>query len=705
MNNNPLSNFRKQYPQYNDVPDMELAQKLAEKYPDAYGNLPSMIQGTPEAQNVSADEINPSGIGFATPQEKSMSKAFFVGAEKGLGDIGRGIGLSPQLEEKERAKYEQYKQAAPFAFGAGEMGSETLPFLPIGMGVGLIPSLGARIAGSGLLGAVEGGILAAGEGTDTGKAIMGGGAIGVGSEILFPVIGGLGSKLITKVTGRSPKGALLDLSGRPTRELQEALDQAGLTYDDLTNEAKNIIFQQEKGVNPEQVARLARATEEGIPLTKGEVTQDFGQLAVEQRMLGNSAEEASEGFRQWKLNQSEAIKEALRKNLGVERTKDETGTLIYDALTGRKELLRTQKNELYKQAADKAKNIGGVPLFTDNISKSLPDDLTMQRIQILDPEGANRLNSWLQRFGIIPYPENSKLKPEILSLENFDNFRVGLNQISKSSDAINVAVNPLKRALDEEADNIVSILEKKGANPELLKPLIEARKTVRQLKTEFSPKSLIGQLTDTKSDNFTRLTQASQVYDKIVQRSVAPEQVSELVSSLRKGGTVGKNGLEALQASVLLDLIDSGFTTESRKISGVNVFNPVAFRRRMNMIGKDKIFQIFKTNPKMLSSINNIEKIAKDLIPPDRAVPKGSADAILDLAGKIGFTTLNKIPFGNLVGEGIRKVSISAANRKRFQSAIAVKPEIIQTQSYIKKMYPNIASAFGIASTIESQED
>lgn len=705
MNNNPLSNFRKKYPQYDNVPDTELAQKLAEKYPDAYGDLPSMIQNIPEAQNQPPAETNPSGIGFATPQEKSMSKAFFVGAEKGLGDIGRGIGISPQLEDQEREKYAQYKQAAPFAFSSGEMGAETLPFLPISMGVGLIPSLAARVAGSGLLGAVEGGILAAGEGTDTGKAILSGGAIGVGSEILFPIVGGLGSKLITKVTGKSPKGPLLDLSGRPTRELQEALDSAGLTYDDLTNEAKKIIHEQEKGANPEQVARLARATEEGIPLTKGEVAQDFGQLAVEQRMLGNSAEEASEGFRQWKLNQSERIKEALRKNLGVERTKDETGTLIYDALTGRKELLRTQKNELYKQAAEKAKNIGGIPIFTDNIGKSLPDDLTMQRIQILDPEGTKRLNSWLQRFGIVPYPKNSKLKPEILSLENFDNFRVGLNQISKSSDAINVAVNPLKRALDEEADNVVNILERKGADPELLKPLIEARKTVRQLKTEFSPKALIGQLTDTKSDNFTRLTHASQVYDKIVQKSVAPEQVSELVNSLRKGGAAGKNGLEALQSTILLDLIDAGFSTESRKISGVNVFNPVAFRRRMNMLGKDKVFQIFKTNPKMLSSINNIEKIAKDLIPPDRAVPKGSADAILDLAGKLGFTTLNKIPFGSFVGEGIRKVSASATNRKRLMKAIAAKPEIMRTRSYLKKMYPNIASSFGITSTIESQED
>jgi hypothetical protein len=38
-----LQKFREKYPDYNDVSDTQLAQKLAEKYPDSYGDLPSKL--------------------------------------------------------------------------------------------------------------------------------------------------------------------------------------------------------------------------------------------------------------------------------------------------------------------------------------------------------------------------------------------------------------------------------------------------------------------------------------------------------------------------------------------------------------------------------------------------------------------------------------------------------------------------------------
>ncbi len=38
-----LQNFRQKYPDYNDIDDMTLASKLAEKYPDSYGDLPQKV--------------------------------------------------------------------------------------------------------------------------------------------------------------------------------------------------------------------------------------------------------------------------------------------------------------------------------------------------------------------------------------------------------------------------------------------------------------------------------------------------------------------------------------------------------------------------------------------------------------------------------------------------------------------------------------
>ncbi len=40
-----LENFRKKYPQYSDIDDATLANKLAQKYPDAYGDLPGKVAG------------------------------------------------------------------------------------------------------------------------------------------------------------------------------------------------------------------------------------------------------------------------------------------------------------------------------------------------------------------------------------------------------------------------------------------------------------------------------------------------------------------------------------------------------------------------------------------------------------------------------------------------------------------------------------
>lgn len=43
-----LDNFRKKYPQYNDLGDAELAGMLAKKYPDAYGDLPGKVKAKEE---------------------------------------------------------------------------------------------------------------------------------------------------------------------------------------------------------------------------------------------------------------------------------------------------------------------------------------------------------------------------------------------------------------------------------------------------------------------------------------------------------------------------------------------------------------------------------------------------------------------------------------------------------------------------------
>ena len=39
--------LRQKYPEYNDMDDVTIADRLAAKFPDAYGDLPAKVRGTP----------------------------------------------------------------------------------------------------------------------------------------------------------------------------------------------------------------------------------------------------------------------------------------------------------------------------------------------------------------------------------------------------------------------------------------------------------------------------------------------------------------------------------------------------------------------------------------------------------------------------------------------------------------------------------
>ena len=94
---------------------------------------------------------------------------------------------------------------------------------PLAAATGGISALAPRALATGAVTAAEGGVISAGRGEDvlTGAGL--GGAIGLGAEILFPVLGKLGGKIVRRVTGKAPGGAMLDASGRPTQKLQQAL--------------------------------------------------------------------------------------------------------------------------------------------------------------------------------------------------------------------------------------------------------------------------------------------------------------------------------------------------------------------------------------------------------------------------------------------------------------------------------------------------
>lgn len=638
-------------------------------------------------------------------------RSFLIGAGKGFTTVGRGLGLIEQPTEAELAGERALKALRPYSYGAGEITGEAAPFVPLTVGTGGM-GWAARAGITGGAGALEGGVISRGQDRKVAESAMAGFGIGAGTEILLPVIGRAGSKLFSKVMKRAPRGALLDAVGKPTGELLDALDAAGMTFDDLVGDAQKIVTEAMPGARSEQVVRQALAAGEEIPLTRGELTRNFAQQFREQRLLESAYSEAAEPFRQFKLRQSEAVKSRLTDMLQGSPNAEETGELIKDALVGRRKLLRTEKNALYSQVSEQTRDLGGIPIFTDDMRAILPDIGEWEDLAITAPQAMESLNRILTKYGILEPTEDilrQGFEATPLTVENFERFRKTLNRIARgdTTDASKIAINPILDALDNEIDemvNMTSLGVGTQAMPEsVLTALKEARQRVRQIKTEFSPQAFVGKLVDIKKDGVTDIIEASKVYDKLSARSIPVENIRKLMTSLRKSGKQGQQAIGSLQTSTILDLISAGFGTESRKISGVKIFNPIAFRKRMKMLGEDKLKAIFNGNPEALKRINNIEKIAKDLIPENIAVPKGSSSSLLDLTSRLLAT---KVPGGHMalsiLKGAVEPISSASTIRKATRN---VTPEVIRMRGLLEQQFPGIASALGIATILGEENE
>lgn len=642
-------------------------------------------------------------------QDVGFWEAIGIGTGQGLTTVGRGVGIVDPATETERRGMEALREERPYSTGAGEIVGESLPFIPLAVATGGIASAPVRLAAAAGAGATEGGIIAKGLQEDVGKGVAIGAGVEVGAEVLFPVIGRIGGRLFKKITGKAPVGAMLDAAGKPSQELQGALDQAGLKYEDLVTDAQDMISKQTPGADPEQVARAAMFKEEGIPITKGEVTKDFTQLAKEEQLLRSITEEATP-LREFKLKQSQAIEDSLNKNFSQQFKNEESGQLIKGALEGKFDLLGTEIRDLYAEGIENARDIGSFPVFTSRISKALPEEDILDDLAITTGESVDKLETLLAKYGIKePTEEQSKKIRKItpLAVDNFERFRKSLNAISSgdTSGAIKVAITPIKNALDKELDELGGVLERRGMPTNITDLFKEARKSYITRKAEFNPKALAGKLIAKSKDGFEQMVEASGAYDLITSKATKIEPTRKLLNTLKTAGDEGDRALEALRSTTMLDLINAGFGTKSRQIEGIQTFNPIAFRNRINNIGEKKIRAIFKDNPDVLKSFDNIEKIAKELTVDAASMPKGSAASPMFIAAleKLGFMSLGaKVPvIGPLVLNTAKTAADAIKTRKSVKEALAAKPDIKEFSEYIGSTYPGIASALGIAAIIE----
>jgi hypothetical protein len=214
-------------------------------------------------------------------------EALAIGAGKGFTDIGRAVGLVDEVRPEEKQAFERLKTDQPIAAGGGEILGQSAPFIPLGLGAAAISATPARVAATSALGALEGGLITAGQGGDAAETITGAGIGGVVAgtvELAIPVIGRLGGKLIRKVTGKAPTSNIVTPSGQPTPEFESALKELNLSFEDVVEEASKQVGE----VNPQQAARKAFLESQGIEPTKAQVTREASDFQAQQEAVKTS---------------------------------------------------------------------------------------------------------------------------------------------------------------------------------------------------------------------------------------------------------------------------------------------------------------------------------------------------------------------------------------------------------------------------------
>ena len=654
----------------------------------------------------------------------SMLDSLSTGAGRGINTFMQGLGVGGEKEgplvKRSLDELEEESTAAMI----GNIAGEAAPFV---VGSMVIPGLGATRAGqavSGLFpkmainsfakrlgfGALAGGaeenILSRGRGGNQTVDTAIGTGTGAIAEAFIPVLGKYAKK-IYKSIGRRPQGPLLNATGSPTQEFKQALEDAGTTFDQLTADTVAEIKKLELGVDVNEVARKARFESQDIPYTKGDISQSKTQQAAEQKLLAAAGSDEGFDMSQIKLQQSNDFIKAVNKNIDELGVPDNTGIALKEALSGKKKLMNKEKTKLYKEVFDAAPEIKEIPIIPDNIKAALPDPDSLDDMSITFGDAIGEVKTALARYGVDTTDEagallkSKGLEVKPLNIGNYDRLRKLLGNIARKDPNANVVTKPLIAAIDAETEMLERTIRESASSEVLQKvnesnvfgKLKEARKIVRETKTEFDPKSIVGKMIDNKKNSLIPVIEESKVVSEMLRPGAPVENVQRVVNGLKNSGKKGKEALGNLQASVYLGALERSLKAPSRKSGGIEMVGGNQFAKYIKDIGEDKLKLIFGNNPKGFEALTALQQTAKDMTPENLAVPKGSAGVILDIVQKF-----SRVPGGAPLYDALKYIGTAGKDRKALKAALDTRPGVKKVLTEFEKRYPAIFTAMAVPS-------
>ena len=708
-----------------------------------------------------------SAVGLDFGETAKTTEAGLISAGSGLTKIARGAerltGVTPfdvaQISPVEAQAMQQLEAEFPIATTVGEIAGESAPFLPGGLAsvpAKLLPRLAATFG----LGAAEGATIIAGGG-GTGEDIARGAGIGgtfaSAADLAIPVFGRVLGKTIRRLTGKNAD-EVLDAAGNINADVKKTLDEAGVTVEQLQDEAVQIVRQATE--SPEGLARLkagieageqlettARATlfdDLGIPTTRSRIEQT-PEAFLEERRLGRQVEsDSAQELRERLAAESQGFKDVsdqLADDLGLGR---DAGESIKTALDARRTGEKANVKALYDDL--KVKSQGrGIPLAGDEVSKSLQDDDVRGLIGRLSESEIDGLNDRLIEFGIDSDPNRvanwvesrtaragglpTKTEVTPLNALNFNEFRKSLNSLlgPDSSDELRGVAGKIKEGLDNE----INFLEKQlkngdiGSTGKISLDAIEAAKRATKasaiFKQEFGPDKIVNTLIKPKRGSFD---EPQILASELVRKMQSPrdkigteEAIESITDSLRKGGAKGKQALGDFQSATVLDLMETATKAKSAKLDGgVIEWSGTNFGNKFDAIGERRLNAIFKDNQQAFNMLKKL-RAAGDLKTEFKSVAKssGTADDLINFFDRVPFVRnlfstaggLTAGPGALIAGEvaegGIKKVKANSA-RKAVEKRLSTSPVLRQQAQNYRLMYPNILAVLGIESVNTKEE-
>ncbi|MGB0943142.1 MAG: hypothetical protein ACPGUE_12100 [Marinomonas sp.] len=591
--------------------------------------------------------------------ETGALESMMISAGKTTADLGRFLGIGEEETDIEKKALSQLREERPFSTAAGQ----ALPFLAPGVGVANIASLPTRVLAATGLGGVEGATIAKGTDQDLFKGTGIGAAIGGGLELAFPIIGRIGSQLFRKLTGKAPKAPVIDSLGNPSKEFQDQLNKANISFDDVAKAA-----QSNSAEDVTQQARKAFLEENGLIPTRAQVTGDATDFQTQQELAKTTGRVRTilEGQEDVLVNRFE---NAIAQTGG---TANPSNSPVFDFIGDKAVDLDASISNAYKSARDVAGD--------EKIVKT--DNLIEQIKKIAGSDSAtgglaSATRDILREKGILT---GKKLKSDArIDPSTAESIRQDLNALFDSLTPFGrKKLSEFKSALDDDVARDVGE---------------DVFQEARSMKAQFEK-----DLSRVKINKFDK--RKSNLLRDILENKVNPENfLDDAVLAKR----IRSTDLEQVKRYMLLDDNPAGVAawndlraeamqrianSAAPEVAGKKALSRAQLEKSLDRFGRDKLRVLFSPDErKFLDSMLQVSKIRE----PVRMTQQGrgpSAQAVERLA-----KAMERLP---LVADSFRGIAERMANNKALEIPDPVRNKLLRA------LQPSV-TAGAIVATQEQQ--